>query len=56
MRRSVVLDQIKAVEMVIDLGFGDSGKGVMVDYLCAQNPERSLVVRFSGGHLVGHTV
>ncbi|WP_157678662.1 adenylosuccinate synthetase [Oleiphilus messinensis] len=56
MRRSVVLDQIKAVEMVIDLGFGDSGKGVMVDYLCAQNPERSLVVRFSGGHQVGHTV
>jgi adenylosuccinate synthase len=42
--------------IVIDLGFGDSGKGVTVDFLCAQKPTETLVVRFSGGHQVGHTV
>ena len=42
--------------MVIDLGFGDSGKGITVDYLAKQQPQESLVVRFSGGHQVGHTV
>ncbi len=44
------------ISMVIDIGFGDSGKGVAVDYLAKQQPEQSLVVRFSGGHQVGHTV
>ena len=40
---------------VIDLGFGDSGKGITTDYLCSitQNP---LVIRFSGGQQAGHTV
>ena len=44
------------VSIVLDLGFGDSGKGVTVDYLARLNPQESLVVRFSGGHQVGHTV
>jgi adenylosuccinate synthase len=44
------------ISIVLDLGFGDSGKGVTVDYLAQHNPKESLVVRFSGGHQVGHTV
>jgi adenylosuccinate synthase len=44
--------------IVVDLGFGDSGKGITVDYLCSQSPDikRTLVVRFDSGHQVGHTV
>lgn len=34
--------------------FGDGGKGVLVDNLCAN--QDTLVVRFSGGHNAGHTV
>jgi adenylosuccinate synthase len=43
------------VHVVVGLGFGDEGKGSFVNYLCskAKNP---MVVRFSGGHQVGHTV
>jgi adenylosuccinate synthase len=40
---------------VIDLGFGDAGKGITTDYLCSQNPN-SLVIRYSGGPQAGHTV
>lgn len=40
---------------VIGLGFGDEGKGVVVDYLCSLAPH-SVVVRFNGGHQAGHTV
>lgn len=43
-------------QIVIDLGFGDSGKGLCVDYLVSREDDRPLVVRFSGGHQVGHTV
>ncbi|MFD1015428.1 adenylosuccinate synthetase [Winogradskyella rapida] len=42
--------------LVIDLGFGDAGKGLTTDFLASQHPEQSLVVRFSGGHQIGHTV
>lgn len=42
--------------IVIDLGFGDAGKGLTTDFLVSQHPEQSLVVRFSGGHQIGHTV
>lgn len=40
---------------VIDLGFGDCGKGRTVSYLCSvtKNP---IVVRFNGGHQAGHGV
>lgn len=40
---------------VIGLGFGDEGKGRVVDYLCSTR-EDSLVIRFSGGQQAGHTV
>ncbi|WP_225037219.1 adenylosuccinate synthetase [Winogradskyella sp. SM1960] len=42
--------------LVIDLGFGDAGKGLTTDFLASQHPEENLVVRFSGGHQIGHTV
>lgn len=42
-------------KVVIGLGYGNEGKGRTVDYLCFQNPN-SIVVRFSGGQQVGHTV
>lgn len=41
--------------VVIDLGFGDSGKGMVVSTLCS-NLINPLVVRFSGGHQAGHNV
>lgn len=44
------------IDIVIDVGFGDSGKGITVDYIASQKQEKSLVIRFSGGHQVGHTV
>ena len=40
---------------VVDLGFGDAGKGITTDYLCEQYPE-AVVVRFSGGQQAGHQV
>lgn len=39
--------------IVCDVGFGDSGKGMVVDNLCSSD---SLIVRFSGGQQCGHTV
>jgi adenylosuccinate synthase len=42
--------------LVIDLGFGDAGKGLTTDFLASQYPKKSVVVRFSGGHQIGHTV
>jgi adenylosuccinate synthase len=47
------------IKIVIGTGFGDEGKGLATDYLCAQNPqnvEKTLVIRFNGGHQAGHTV
>jgi len=42
-------------KIVIGIGFGDEGKGRVVDYFCnTVNP--SLVVRFSGGHQAAHQV
>ena len=45
---------MKAV-IVADLGFGDSGKGTMTDYL-VRSLDAGLVVRFNGGAQAGHTV
>ena len=39
----------------IGLGYGDEGKGTMVDYL-ARDVANALVVRFSGGSQAGHNV
>ena len=47
----------QTVNSVIDLNFGDCGKGLAVDYICSKsNVNQTLVVRHSGGHQVGHTV
>lgn len=41
--------------IVVDLGFGDAGKGTIVDWLC-RDGERSAVVRFNGGAQAAHNV
>lgn len=41
---------------VIDLGFGDSGKGISTSYLCSLYQSSSIVIRANGGHQAGHTV
>lgn len=42
-------------QAVIDANFGDTGKGLMVDYLCSKG-DVGVVVRFNGGAQAGHTV
>lgn len=43
--------------VVVDLGFGDSGKGTVVDWLCARGPQPvQAVVRFNGGAQAAHNV
>jgi adenylosuccinate synthase len=44
-----------SAHIVIGLGYGDEGKGLMVDYLCRRHQAR-LVIRFSGGPQPTHTV
>ena len=41
--------------IVIDLGFGDAGKGTVTDFL-ARDRDAGLVVRFNGGAQAGHNV
>jgi len=41
--------------IVVDLGFGDAGKGLMTDYLVRRHGAK-LVVRFNGGAQAGHNV
>jgi adenylosuccinate synthase len=41
--------------IVVDLGFGDAGKGTVVDHLCASSPVAA-VVRFNGGAQAAHNV
>ena len=40
---------------VVDLGYGDAGKGTIVDALCATSPKRA-VLRFNGGAQAAHNV
>ncbi|XVU23486.1 adenylosuccinate synthetase [Actinoplanes sp. CA-054009] len=40
---------------VVDLGYGDAGKGTVVDALCADSPKRA-VLRFNGGAQAAHNV
>ncbi|WP_328460502.1 adenylosuccinate synthetase [Actinoplanes sp. NBC_00393] len=40
---------------VVDLGYGDAGKGTVVDALCAER-EISAVIRFNGGAQAAHNV
>lgn len=47
------------ISIVLGTFFGDEGKGQTVHNLCNKyigKRESVLVVRFSGGHQVGHTV
>ncbi|MEU4224671.1 adenylosuccinate synthetase [Nonomuraea sp. NPDC026600] len=41
--------------IVADLGYGDAGKGTVVDWLCATRPVHA-VVRFNGGAQAAHNV
>jgi adenylosuccinate synthase len=41
--------------IVVDLGFGDSGKGLLTDFLARQLGSK-LVVRYNGGAQAGHNV
>ncbi|MFU8872339.1 adenylosuccinate synthetase [Micromonospora sp. SL4-19] len=41
--------------MVVDLGYGDAGRGTVVDWLCASRPVHT-VVRFNGGAQAAHNV
>jgi adenylosuccinate synthase len=41
--------------IVVDLGYGDAGKGTIVDWLCASAPVHA-VVRFNGGAQAAHHV
>ncbi|GAA2156794.1 adenylosuccinate synthetase [Actinomadura napierensis] len=41
--------------IVVDLGFGDAGKGTVVDHLCRTSPVAA-VVRFNGGAQAAHNV
>lgn len=44
-----------AARAVIGASFGDEGKGLVVDYLCARG-DAGVVVRFNGGAQASHTV
>ncbi|MDX6353579.1 MAG: adenylosuccinate synthase [Streptomyces sp.] len=42
--------------LVVDLGFGDAGKGAVVDRLCRADRKVVAVVRFNGGAQAAHNV
>ena len=46
---------MKRVDVVVGLGYGDEGKGSIVDYLTRRHGAK-LVVRFNGGAQAGHRV
>ncbi len=41
--------------IIVDLGFGDAGKGLLTDFLC-RHLKANLVVRYNGGAQAGHNV
>lgn len=43
-------------QIVIGAGYGDEGKGRMIDYFANITPNRKLIVRFNGGSQAGHNV
>lgn len=49
------MTQYARVSSVIDLSFGDTGKGAHVDHLC-RTDGGTVVVRFNGGSQAGHNV
>ena len=42
--------------IVVDLGYGDAGKGSVVDFLARRDPHPPFVVRFNGGPQAAHNV
>lgn len=46
---------MKNIDIILGTLFGDEGKGSFVNYKCSTK-DKPLVVRFNGGHQVGHTV
>ena len=46
---------LRQAHIVVDLGFGDAGKGTLTDWLVRRHDAR-LVVRFNGGAQAGHNV
>src|SRR5262245_61258810 len=46
---------MKRAIITVGLGFGDEGKGAMVDYLCRRQ-KGDLVIRYCGGSQAGHNV
>jgi len=53
-RIGVPMQQRRAIQ-IVDLAFGDCGKGTIVDYL-ARRLQPAVVVRFNGGPQAGHNV
>lgn len=47
---------IPTATIVVDLGFGDAGKGSIVDFLTRRSEEPVTVVRFNGGPQAAHNV
>lgn len=47
---------MKTADAVIGANFGDEGKGLVTDFLCAKIDGNALVVRSNGGAQAGHTV
>lgn len=48
-----------SISVVLGVGYGDEGKGLMVDYLTRRKSRpigSTMVIRFSGGQQAGHTV
>src|SRR5512147_2617059 len=45
----------RQVILVADLGYGDAGKGSIVDYLTRQRPAHT-VIRYNGGAQAAHNV
>jgi adenylosuccinate synthase len=46
---------MRTARVVVDLGFGDSGKGILTDFICREHGT-NLVVKYTGGPQASHTV
>lgn len=42
--------------ITVDIGFGDAGKGTIVEHLCEMSDKPPTIVRYSGGANCGHNV
>lgn len=47
---------MKKADVAIGANFGDEAKGLITDFLCAEQKQTALVVRYNGGAQAGHTV